>query len=210
MFMEFQRVMVGWGQANCYILYPRDGDECLLIDPGGGEELIEKRLEELGKNPVAVLCTHGHADHIGALAWAKNKECSIYIHADDASYLTTPEENLSCYIPDVELIHGPPADELLQGGEKLSLAHLEIQVLHTPGHTPGGVCYLIGEHLFSGDTLFQGSVGRTDLPGGSGVQLAKSLEKLMDLPGEIMVHPGHGASTSIEQERRDNPFCRRS
>ena len=206
--MEIKRLVVGWGQANCYLVYRQGHDEALIIDPGGDGARISAYLEELGLRGAAILCTHGHADHIGALG-DLHHQVPIYIHANDADYLTTPAKNLSQMFAAYDPITEPAADRLLSAGEEIEDAGLSVKVIHTPGHTPGSCCFQIGESLFTGDTLFAGAVGRTDLPGGVPVDLINSLHKLMDLPDHIDVYPGHGPGTTIGRERQSNPYCRR-
>jgi glyoxylase-like metal-dependent hydrolase (beta-lactamase superfamily II) len=195
-------------QANCYLVCCEETACAAIIDPGGDAARIMARVRAEKRDVTLILNTHGHADHIGANdAIRKTTGAKVAIHADDAPMLTSAAQNLS--MPAGEMLICSPADLLLRGGERLLVGKLEIEVIHTPGHTPGSVCFLSGQSLFSGDTLFAMSVGRTDFPGGSAGALVKSISgKLLTLPDETKVLPGHGQATTIGLERASNPFLR--
>lgn len=204
--MQIIMMQVGALGTNCYIIYCEKTMKAAIIDPGGDAEEI---LAEIGRRKldvVLILNTHGHADHIGANDELKaNTGADICIHEADAAMLSSAHKNLSIYIGNQ--IAGAQADRLLADGEVLEIGELKLTVAHTPGHTPGGVS-LIGDGIvFSGDTLFAQSVGRSDFPGGSHAQLVNSIkEKLMVLADDVKVFPGHGPATSIGEERTMNPF----
>ena len=193
--MLVETLVLGPLGTNCYLVSDGPGSDVIIIDPAARPERIREALGE--RNVAAVLLTHGHFDHTGALSAFADKP--IYIHSLDAPMLSDPHLSVA------EMVHDrgvrPPATHTVQGGDVLTLAGLDIRVLHTPGHTPGSVTYRIRGSLFTGDTLFQGSYGRTDFPGGSWQQEMASIRKLMALAGDQPVYPGHGPQTSLEMER---------
>lgn len=193
-------------QTNCYLLKFPERGEAVLIDASFGPEPILQRLEDEGLQLVALLLTHGHADHIGGVRAVKAATgAPLYIHPIDAPMLENPMLNLSA--PFGMQLTAPPADHYVAEGESLTLCGQQFDVLFVPGHTPGHVCYRIGNDLFAGDTLFAGSIGRTDLPGGSHDLLVDGIRsKIMTLPPEMRVWPGHGPDTTVDQERQWNPF----
>ena len=183
-------------QTNCYIVHEENSTDCLIIDPGYEPEIISSYLEEKGLTPAAILLTHCHFDHVGAVKdLAAQYDCKVFL---DKKELAMPPM----------LTNGPLYYTDGYGdGDTLTLADIPIQVLETPGHTPGSVCLIMEDTLFSGDTLFQGSVGRTDFPGGSMSAIVRSVkEKLFLLPDDTRVCPGHGDETSIGYEKKYNPF----
>lgn len=208
--MPLERLIVGPIEANCYIVW-EDPNRAIVIDPGGDPKDIAEFLE---KNKLRVECyllTHGHADHISALNYLlKRFPAPVGIHPADAKWAFQPANHILPYYP-------PPAEapkEFLtlpvDSKGLWSVGGLEVQVIFTPGHTPGGVCYYFPRLniLFSGDTLFQGSVGRTDLPGGNSRQLAESLKRLTQLPDQTTVYTGHGHYTTIGDEKKFNYYLR--
>ena len=197
--LDIQTVTGGLLDVNTYVVGCTDADCCVLIDPGAEEERV---AEAVGQRRVAaVLLTHGHFDHmLHAQPWL-DRGAKLYVHAQDAQALCSPSLNL-CQVINASLVL-PQADVLLEEGDVVSGAGLELTVLHTPGHTPGGVCYLAGNVLFSGDTLFYATYGRTDLPGGDEREIRRSLARLMKLPEETVAYPGHGMKTKIAWERRN-------
>lgn len=190
-------------EVNCYVC-SSDG-EAIVIDPGGsGHDILQYVVDEQ-LVVRAVINTHGHGDHImGNEFLVKATEAPLWIHQDDAEFLTDPQRNLSLLMG--AEVAGPQADGYLADGDVISFGRSELTVWHTPGHTAGSICLVGGGLVFSGDTLFTGSQGRTDLPGGDQSQMQSSLERLVQLPEDTMVYPGHGASTTIGKERRSNPY----
>lgn len=193
--MKIETLELGAIQTNCYIVYNEGAEEAIVIDPAGEPEKIKKALD--GKKAAAMLLTHGHFDHTGALYAFEGTP--IYMHPADDVMLLDPVWSAGELLGDNE--PRPAATHYVQEGAKLRLAGLDIAVLHTPGHTLGSVCYLIGDVLFTGDTMFCGSYGRTDLPGGDEAALSRSLRRLLKLEKNYIVCPGHGEPTGIFQER---------
>ena len=193
--------------ANCYLFACMETNKAVVIDPGADGKRIYRWILEKGLKVEYILLTHGHVDHIGAVDELRDLlgDVLVGIHADDAGMLTDGRKNLSSYFgPGLAL---KKADLLLQDGQELKIGKERIKVISTPGHSPGGACFLCSEGLFSGDTLFAGSIGRTDFPGGSMNQLVDGVKKkLLILPEDTRVFPGHGEETSIGEEKRDNPF----
>jgi len=206
--MDVRMLTVGPVQENCFVFHADGSDRGLIVDPGDEAERILGEVEELGITVEAVLVTHCHFDHIGAVApVAKATGAPVYVSEIERPVLA----DIMRYVPFAGF--GPfesyEADHVLHGGERLELAGFEIDVLNTPGHSPGHLTFSIpGERaIFSGDVLFQGSVGRTDLPGGDGDTLLASIGGLVDaLPEDTAVYPGHMGVTSLGVERRTNPF----
>ena len=184
-------------QTNCYILHDEASKGCCVVDPGYEADTIMDKLDTLGLTAEAILLTHGHFDHVGAVKeLAAEWGCDVYIHPDD---LTMPPMMTAG-----KLYYTKTYAE----GSRLQLAGLDITVLHTPGHTPGSVCLLIGDTLISGDTLFAGSCGRTDLPGGDWPTIQKSLRRLASIEANLWVLPGHGGTSQLRDEKKYNPYLR--
>lgn len=193
--LKIHALTLGDYQTNCYIIHDSQRQDCLIIDPGYQPETILSVLEANELEPTAILLTHCHFDHVGAVKdLAAETGCDVYLHPADLSL----PPMLTC--GKLYYTHTYPED----GG--LSLAGLTIRILSTPGHTPGSVCLMVEDTIFSGDTLFAGSCGRTDLPGGSSSTIRTSLKTLAGLPGDYEVRPGHGFATTLERERRLNPY----
>ena len=198
--MQIYTVPAGMLRANSYII-TENGTDAVLIDCGGAQPLAFARQK--GLNIRSVLLTHGHFDHIAGCAELQAAGAQIGCAEAEKSLLTSPANlaaEMGVRIPAFSL------DFTFQDGDELDLCGLKFTVLATPGHTPGGVCFLCGDSLFTGDTLFCESVGRTDFPGGSTSQLRESVKKLLALPGNLTVYPGHDEPTTLEHERMFNPF----
>lgn len=204
--MIVHQLSVGPLQVNCFLVGCPATREALVIDPGeeGPRILHLARRENLKIR--AVVNTHGHFDHIGANRHVVEETgADLLIHADDVPLLLLASRHAGAY--GLEVSASPEPDRLLKHGERFKVGELEFEVFHVPGHSPGGLALLSGGHLFVGDVLFAGSIGRTDLPGGDFNQLVKGVqERLFCLPDETIVHPGHGPDTTIGRERRMNPF----
>ena len=198
--------------ANCYLVAPARGAECVIVDPGqDAQQGIDELLVRYRLKPIAVLLTHGHIDHMWSVAPVCGaKGIPAYIHPDDRELLADPAKGLSLAVGQ-QLFGGitftePDDVRELADGSALSLAGLDFTVRHTPGHTPGSVTFGSENGLFSGDLLFAGSIGRTDLPGGDHQAMLRSLARTLTLPDDTLVLPGHGPQTTIGAERRTNPF----
>lgn len=195
--IEIETLNLGIYWANCYLVRDSGSDGCVMIDLGGDPERVLERLRELNLKLEAILLTHGHFDHVGGVKAVREATgCPVYLHPAD---MTLPQSFTA----------GPlePTD-FLEEGQVLSLAGLTFRVLHTPGHTPGSVCFRTDEALFTGDTLFSASCGRTDLPGGDQEKMPRSLARLHGLDYHGPVYPGHDRATDLDLERQYNPFLR--
>lgn len=208
--MKIDRLVLGVYETNCYVLRSNEAAaDCLVVDPGLGAGELTKFIRDHKLNPVAVVLTHGHIDHIAGVAALRESypDIKLYIHELDAEMLTEPGANLSGMTG--RAFTTEPADICLEDGSCVEQAGVKLQVLHTPGHTPGGICLYSREEaiVFTDDTLFAESIGRTDFPGGSMSQLVKCIkQELCVLPGETIVYPGHGPSTTIAREKAHNQF----
>ena len=195
--LKIHTLPLGSYQTNCYIIHEENSKTCCVIDPGYTPEVVLDKAEALGLTIEAILLTHGHFDHVGGVKQiAAETGCHVYLCAEDLSMPSMMTAGKLYYT------------KTYGEGSQLHLAGLDIGVLHTPGHTPGSVCLIAENHMFSGDTLFSGSCGRTDLPGGSWATILKSLRRLSSLETNYWVHPGHGESTTLTEEKRYNPYMR--
>lgn len=191
--MEIKTYPIGSLQTNCYMVWGEGSDTCILIDPGYVPEQLLEEVRRQRKTLEAILLTHGHFDHVGGVKHlAAETGCKVYICQEETKQPLRYSDGL--YYTDT-----------CADGDVLHLAGLEFTVIHTPGHTLGGMCLQCGDTLFSGDTLFAGTCGRTDLPGGDYNAIRKSLKRLAALEGDLKVLPGHGMASSLDLERRLNP-----
>jgi hydroxyacylglutathione hydrolase len=208
--MHIETFVLGDFQTNCYCVRTDSAKkDCMLIDPGLHPFEMIQHLQKHHLVPSAVILTHGHIDHIGGLEQVRKHwpSVQVYIHKDDATMLTDSNENLSAVAGTI--FQARPAEVILDGNAKIRVAGLEFEMFHTPGHTSGGIClYNAPEGIaFVGDTLFAGSIGRSDFPGGDYDQLIESIQtKLLTLPDATTIYTGHGPATTIGNEKRHNPF----
>ncbi len=207
--LKIGKIVMGSVQTNCYFLYQENEKKIIVVDPADKGEYLYNAFKEAGFEVVAILLTHGHFDHI----WGSNKlrelaGVQVFAFEDEKDVCESSKLNVSA---DVGRPYEARVDWYLKDGETVSIEGMEFKVIWTPGHTQGSCCYYFEKDniLISGDTLFEGSVGRSDLPTGDGKLLSRSLkERLMILPDETVVYPGHGSSTTIADEKKYNPFCR--
>lgn len=213
--MQIEQLVLGMFETNCYLVEGQEEGKCVLIDPADSAGALIRRMEEKKAVPEAVLLTHGHYDHFLAVPGLQERwpGLAVYCHPLDCPKELV-EHDMGMVFPTVTAFANVQG---LKEGQRLELAGLEFQVLHTPGHTPGSVSFLARdakgakgaaakEALFTGDTLFCGSIGRTDFAGGSMRQMRSSLRRLASLPGDYRVYPGHEGLTSLAAERRSNPY----
>ena len=204
--IKIHKITAGPFQENGYIVHSDDNLDCFIIDPGDKSELYIKEIENNDLNPIAILNTHGHIDHVHAVQPLKE-------HYSIPFYIHTNEKMIVDHYPQGCLMYGmipnekPIIDHWLTNESNLTISDYNLKIIHTPGHTPGGVCYQLNSDIFTGDTLFKGSIGRTDFPGGDYNTLMDSLKLLIEkVDGNTKVHSGHGYSTTIENEILSNPF----
>lgn len=199
-------MVVGALETNCFLVYCEETQECAIVDPGAEGDKIFALISEKAFKPVVILNTHGHIDHIGANRDMKERfNIPLRIHSLDSPMLgETQQSELSFFL---QASTSPPADSFFEEGDKIEIGKFSLDVIHTPGHSPGSVSFVGDGFLLSGDTLFCQGVGRTDLPGGNWEEMVSSVKnKIFTLPEEMVVLPGHGPSTSIGREKNTNPF----
>ncbi len=201
------RIIVGMLGTNCYIIFDEKLKEGYVIDAGAEAKRIISNLRSNAVKCLGVLCTHGHMDHVGAAGKvAEELSVPVYISHEDSSILTGSASGITTKIGSL-FISKPSGVEFLRAGQKLSFGENTVKVLSTPGHTRGSVSFLAGDILFCGDLIFEGSIGRTDLKGGSLTELLASVKReVFTLPDETRLFPGHGPATTVGRERRSNPF----
>ena len=205
--MKIEKFVTGIISTNCYLVINEETKQTVVIDPAGCPSYLMGHMKSEGLQVEAILLTHGHFDHIMGIDDLRREfPVPVYVHEGDRETLLDPALNLSSSYTNGYTFDGA---DYIRDGQRLELAGFSFQVIHTPGHTPGGVCYYLESEgvLFSGDTLFQNSVGRTDFPNSSMSDLIRSLrEKVMKLPDDVKVYPGHMGETTIGHERKYNPF----
>lgn len=204
--MNYEMLAVGPLETNCYVVYCQDSLECAVVDPGADADRIFQLIARKSLKPALILNTHGHIDHIGANKDIKEKfNIPLYIHSADSPMLENVQQSEMAIF--LGAMDSPSPDHLLNDGDKIKIGESFLRVIHTPGHSPGSVSFLGDGFLLSGDTLFFGGVGRTDLPGGSWEDMESSIKnKILTMPDEMIVLPGHGPFTTVGQEKRANPF----
>ncbi len=207
--MRINQMTVGMMGVCCYIVSCEETKEAVIIDPGGGEEQILAACEQDGLTVKYIINTHGHPDHVCGNKILKDRTgAEIVMHAADADFFGRPQ--VEQFFSQLGLAPSPPPDKKVVDGDTLNFGRESLKVIHTPGHSPGGICLYAKPNLFSGDTLFAGGVGRTDFPGGSTQELLDSIKnQLLTLPPETIVWPGHGYGgerSTIAQEKTSNPF----
>lgn len=203
--MILKGLEVGMLATNCYIAGCGETGIGAVIDPGDEGERVIEQLNKLGLKCRYIILTHGHVDHTGAVGDVHAATgAEVLVHRADAERLVNPARY--SLLPVVSR-KPKTADRLLEDGDKIQVGRITLEVIHTPGHTPGGICLRVGDVLFTGDTLFYGSVGRSDLPGGSHAELINSIKtKLLVFPDDTKVYPGHGPASTIGTEKKINPF----
>ncbi len=205
MSIKVERLVHRQLDQNCYLVTKGDEGECVVIDPGFSTEKVTKRVKDIKLRYI--LLTHGHFDHIsGAESLREATGAIVVAHVQEAPLLADPEKNLSAFNPGVDAL-SLKADELVEEGHTLSWGDCPLEVIHVPGHTPGSVAYRCGSNLFVGDAVFAGGIGRTDLPGGDRKVLMNSITgKILTLPDDTSLYPGHGPDTTVAIEKESNPF----
>lgn len=206
--MNIESLVLGPVMTNTYLLYNPDEKRGVVIDPGMEPASLLKRIQDLELEIEAILLTHAHFDHIGGVQEVRAlTKAPVYVHELEADWLGDPRKNGSSFFTGMPLVQCNPAENQLQGGEQLSFLGQNWQTVHTPGHSPGSITYVLGDVIFSGDVLFKDSIGRTDLPGGNHDTLMRTLHDIiMELPEDTRVLCGHGPETTIGREQTYNPF----
>ncbi|MEE8335148.1 MAG: MBL fold metallo-hydrolase [Candidatus Neomarinimicrobiota bacterium] len=204
--LNIQTVITEPFQENCFLIWQEEYPGTIIIDPGGSSSEICSKIKEYNLQPAAILNTHAHLDHVGAVSLLKQTfDIPFYLHTEEKLILEhfTESRRLFGFPPEKE----PVVDIWFNNDSPLTVADFRFEIIPVPGHTPGSTCLKLDNHIFSGDTLFKGSIGRTDLPGGSSLQLKASLSSLIqNFPADMIIHAGHGPDTTLGHEIRYNPF----
>ena len=201
--MIFDTIPVGQIDTNCYLLGDENEKACAVVDPGGSPERVLDMIAKSGLEPEMILLTHGHWDHVGAIPALLERWPDLPVYAHEKELCPADEPNPHYFFP-----HAGKNQRTYGEGDEIALGGLTLKVLHTPGHSAGSVVILAEDVMLSGDTLFAGSCGRCDLPGGDEQKMLASLKRLAELEGDYKVCPGHGALTTLEEERRSNSYVR--
>ena len=203
--MKIETVIVGPLQVNCYIVYDEHSLDAVVIDPGDQPEKVLKLAKSKGLRISSIICTHGHFDHTGGIYTIREKTgAKILLHIDELPVYTRAESQGAIW--GFNIVQPPHPDQFVKDGDEISAGSLMLRVIHTPGHSPGGICLATEGIVFTGDTVFAGSIGRTDFPGGSIEALKVSFKKILSLPPETILYPGHGNWTTVSDEWRQNFF----
>lgn len=206
--MKISTFILGSMRTNCYFIIDEKSNKTIIVDPADEYEKINKIISERNLSVEFILLTHAHYDHMMALEKLRESTGTpLYVHKDDAEAVINPQHSYM-----IKVVSGDKryksAEKLLQDDDILYCGNIEIKVMHTPGHTMGSVCYIVGDNIITGDTLFKGDVGRDDLYGGDETQLNNSLKRLISLNGDYKIYPGHGSSSTLEYERKNNMYLK--
>jgi len=203
--MKIENIVVGPLQVNCYIVFDEESLDAMVIDPGDDAGKIIRLIDDRKLIVSRIVCTHAHFDHIGAVGELKDKTgAPVLLSKDDFDIYMRADRQASSWGFQLEQL--PVPDIYLADGDEIAIGKLRFKVLHTPGHSPGGICLYGEEVIFTGDTIFAGSVGRTDFPGGSMTELKRSFSMILSLPPETRIYPGHGPLTTVKREKEFNFF----
>ena len=203
--MEIETIIVGPLQVNCYVVYDEHSLDAVVIDPGDQPEKVLKLAKSKGLRISSIICTHGHFDHTGGIYTIREKTgAKILLHIDELPVYTRAESQGAIW--GFNIVQPPHPDQFVKDGDEISAGSLMLRVIHTPGHSPGGICLATEGIVFTGDTVFAGSIGRTDFPGGSIEALKVSFKKILAFPPETILYPGHGNWTTVSDEWRQNFF----
>ena len=204
--MKVTRINAGEFGSNCWLVIDEETGDAVVIDPSPEIDIIKDALDRRCANVKYILLTHSHFDHMTSCDALRDLTAApLAVHEDDAEGLYNSRINCSRVFMNSDLVYRP-AEILLREGDKLEFGTLKVSLIHTPGHTKGSVCYFIGDSLFTGDTLFDGGVGRSDLPGGDTMTLVSSLQRIKSIAGDYKVYTGHGSVSTLEKQKKYNPY----